>query len=90
MADVDIYTGLLFNSRLMLRRSAALYVQSYDAEQPEHDKLRARAFRHFIDAQALGSRAWMATAGKPCPFLGAELDREIELMRKVPNVEIQS
>jgi hypothetical protein len=82
MADIewdrDNYCNLLWHAKAFIRHSADLYVQSHSAEPDEVAKLRGRAFQTFIDAQALANRAHLAAYGKKCPFLGPQLDEEIE------------
>ena len=82
MADIDCYSSLLHGAGAMLRHSADLYVQNYTAQPDECAKLHSRAFQSFIDAQVHANRAHMACSGKPCPYLGPQLDQEIEALTK--------
>ena len=77
--DADNYCNLLWHAKSFIRHSAVLYVESYDeSDDAKREKLREQAFKAFIDAQSYGNRAHAAAYGKKCPFLGPQLDEEIE------------
>ena len=80
--DRENYTNLLWNAKAFIRHSADLYVQSHSAPPEQAAKLRARAFKTFIDAQRLAERAHVAAYGRHCPLLLPQLDQEIEALTK--------